>query len=754
MIDVGTAIAYLELDTSRFTGAFRQANNDLSTFEDSTATAKQKVASLASGMSAAGKTLTAGVTMPLVGLGTAMVHTTQQFQAGMSEVAAISGATGEDLDALTAKAKEMGAKTKFSASESAEALKYMAMAGWDTQSMLDGLEGVMNLAAASGESLGATSDIVTDALTALGLTAADSAHFADILATASSRANTNVSLMGGTFKYVAPVAGALGYSAEDLAVAIGLMANSGIKGTQAGTALRGAFSRLIKPTDDVATLMEQMDFQITNADGSMKSLDTIMQDLRAKFGGLSEAEKASAAATMFGQEAMSGMLAIINASEADYNNLKDAIYNADGAANTMSDTMINNLSGQMTILKSTIEGISISFGEIMVPVISKVVSWLQSLATWLNNTSDNTKQIITIVATVLAALGPLLLVGSKLINGILKVNMLTGMMGGSLTALTGPIGIVIGVIAALAAAFVTNFGGIRDTVTNIMGIIGDTISTIVSNIKSIWDSNLYGIRDIVSEVMTFIEETFSSVLTVIEDAVKLFSDILTGDWSAVWEDVNQIFEDIWTGIKTALGGFLDTIVDSVIKLGANLYVKAKDAWNNFWNGAKELWQSIKDWFEEAKEDPIGTLKKLGESLFNIGKDIIEDLWDGLKNAWESVKSWFEGIGTWIKDKLTFWKSSVKDAENAKNSADQATLPRYDTGDVHGYAKGLSYVPYDGFPAILHKGERVMTAAENRAYNSGSTGSQYQFNFYSPQEKSPAEQARAFRKTMNDLLFTM
>lgn len=281
------------------------------------------------------------------------------FEMGMSTVQAISGATGDELVALTDKAKEMGANTKFSATEAAEAMQYMAMAGWKTDDMLNGIEGIMNLAAASGEDLATTSDIVTDALTAFGLTAQDSAHFADILAQASSNANTNVSMMGETFKYVAPVAGAMGYSAEDVATAVGLMANSGIKASQAGTSLRTMLSRMAKPTKEVQAAMDALGISLTDSDGNMKSFHEVMGDLRAGFGGLSEAESITMATMLGGQEAMSGLLAIVNASDADYQKLTDSISACDGAAASMADTMQNNLEGQFTILGSTAQGLAL-----------------------------------------------------------------------------------------------------------------------------------------------------------------------------------------------------------------------------------------------------------------------------------------------------------------------------------------------------------------------------------------------------------
>ena len=287
------------------------------------------------------------------------------FEAAMSKVSAISGATGDDLQKLTEKAKEMGAKTKFSATESAQAFEYMAMAGWKTDDMLNGIEGIMNLAAASGEDLATTSDIVTDALTAMGLQASDSGHFADVLAAASSNSNTNVGMMGETFKYVAPVAGALGYNIEDLSQAIGLMANSGIKSTQAGTALRSILTRLAKPPKEAAAAMDKYDISMKNSDGSTKSLMEVMENMRDSLRGLPKDEKAAAAAALGGQEAMSGLLAIVNASDTDFKKLASSIKNADGASEKMANTMNDNLKGSITIAGSALEGFGINVYEKM-----------------------------------------------------------------------------------------------------------------------------------------------------------------------------------------------------------------------------------------------------------------------------------------------------------------------------------------------------------------------------------------------------
>lgn len=323
----------------------------------------EKMKSIASKGVSAMTAAFAAVTAGIAAGGTAAATVGSSFEAAMSKVSAISGSTGKDLQSLTDKAKEMGAKTKFSASESAEALQYMAMAGWDTKSMLSGIDGIMSLAAADGLDLATTSDIVTDALTAFGLKASDSTHFADVLAKASSSANTNVSMLGESFKYVAPLAGTMGYSVEDVSVALGLMANASVKGSMAGTSLKTALSNLASPTQQMAEVMDKYKISISDTNGNALPLIDVLKQLREKFGTLSETEQTAAASTLFGKEAMSGMLAIINASDSDFKKLTDNINNADGAAQSMADTMQDNLQGQITILKSALEGLGIEIYE-------------------------------------------------------------------------------------------------------------------------------------------------------------------------------------------------------------------------------------------------------------------------------------------------------------------------------------------------------------------------------------------------------
>ena len=358
-----------------------------------------KLSELASSAIKATTAVIGGAASAVAGIGAAAIKVGSDFEAGMSKVQSISGASATEIQQLAEKAKEMGAKTKFSATESAEAFQYMAMAGWKTGDMLTSIEGIMNLAAASGEDLATTSDIVTDAMTAFGLAAdgtttiikdgytkevSNATHFADVLAKAASNSNTNVGMMGETFKYVAPVAGALGFSVEDCATAIGLMANSGIKASQAGTSLRSIFSRMAKPTDEVKAAMDQLGVSLTNSDGSMKSLKEVMKDLRSGFAGLTEAQKAQMASALGGQEAMSGLLAIVNASDEDYQKLEDSIYDADGAAKEMADTMNDNLQGAITLCKSALESVGIALYEEVQEPMKETVKVITSMVEDMN----------------------------------------------------------------------------------------------------------------------------------------------------------------------------------------------------------------------------------------------------------------------------------------------------------------------------------------------------------------------------------
>lgn len=385
------------------------------------------------------------------------------FEAQMSTVQAISGASGGELEALGAKAREMGATTAFTAEEAGQALEYMAMAGWKTQEMLGGLEGVMNLAAASGESLGAVSDIVTDALTAFGLAASDSAHFADVLAAASSNSNTNVQMMGATFQYAAPVAGALGYSIEDVALAVGLMANAGIKGEKAGTALRGTLTNLSKPSAEVAKYTQELGISLTDSAGQMLPLSELTDELREKFTGLTEAEKAQYAAGIAGKEAMSGLLAIVNAGEADYQKLSAAIEHCTGAAGKMAEVKLDNFEGQVTLLRSAADGLKLAVGEQLTPALGNLAEAGTDAFGWAAEFVEAHPEVVGAVTALTIGLGTLV-VGVTAVGTASTVA--TAAVGALNTAIEAN---PVGMIAAACVAAVSAIGAFAA----IMGSAGD-----------------------------------------------------------------------------------------------------------------------------------------------------------------------------------------------------------------------------------------------------------------------------------------
>ena len=444
--------------TEQALSGWTTAQENLQSLGDKTEKVGQKLSLVSAGIGAA-----AG----------AAVKVTSDFDSSMSQVAAISGASADEMESLRAKAREMGAQTKFSASEAGDAMSYMAMAGWKADDMIDGIGGTMNLAAASGEDLATTSDILTDGLTAFGMSADEAGRMADVMAAASSNANTNVSMLGESFKYVAPVAGSMGYNVEDVSLALGLMANSGVKASAAGTALRTLMTNLAKPTDAMAVAMDDLGISLTDGEGNMKSLQEIMGDMRGSFANLTEDQKASYAATIAGKEGMSGLLAIVNASEDDYNKLAGAIENSNGAAEKMATIMQDNLEGQWTILKSQLEELGISVGEILMPSIRGTVEQIQKFVDWLNSLSPAGKKAAVGIGLVTAAIGPSLVAIGKMEKGasaLIKTGQkvkdklnslksplqsLTGSTGSAATKtglLTGNMGLLAGGLAGVAAA--------------------------------------------------------------------------------------------------------------------------------------------------------------------------------------------------------------------------------------------------------------------------------------------------------------
>lgn len=637
------------------------------------------------------------------------------FEAGMSNVAAISGATGEDLERLSDLAKEMGATTKFSATEAAEGYQYMAMAGWKTEDMLNGLPGIMNLAAASGEDLGTVSDIVTDALTAMGLAADDSAHFADVLAAASSNSNTNVSMMGETFKYAAPLAGALGYNIEDLAQAIGLMANSGIKSTQAGTSLRSILTRLADPPKDCAAAMEQYGISMTNSDGTMKSLMEVMENMRDSLGGLSEQEQASAASAIGGQEAMSGLLAIVNASESDFDKLASAIDNADGAAQSMADTAQDNLQGKLTILKSALEGVGISayekFEEPLkkaVDVVTEAVSnfdldaFLQKVSDVLEKLKDAAPVIATITGALTGLYGALK-TADKLKN-FGEMMAAISKAGGLIASIGGPIAIVAAAIAALIAGFATLYAT-NENFRNGVNAAWDAISSKIQEV-------VVFVQPYVQAAMQVIGQVVTQVITDLTPVIQSIGEAFSAAWSlvqTVWAWASAFFQAIFQAIIVIFTPFAPII--SGFFQGAWIIIQS------IWNVAVSFFQTVFNLitgvfstidavlsgdFQGAWESIQGIFEGVFDFFSTVGQNVVEGIKGGIAAVWDGLVSFVQGLWDGIKSIF------VINAGDVKNN----------TGSDGSHAGGMDYVPYNNYVANLHRGEMVLTADEADSYRRG------------------------------------
>lgn len=639
-----------------------------------------------------GKKLTLGITAPVVGLGGVVAKTAIDFEEQMSKVKAISGATGDDFTKLTEKAKEMGAKTQFSAKESAEAMTYMAMAGWDTTSIIDGLGGVMDLAASSGENLGLVSDIVTDAMTAFGLSADQSSRFADVLAQTSASANTNVAMLGESFKYVAPVAGALGYSVEDTSIALGLMANSGIKGSQAGTALRASLSRMIKPTDDMADVMNEYGISLTNSDGSMKTLAEVMDMLRGKLGGLDEATQAQVASTLFGQEAMSGMLAIVNTSEEDYAKLTDSVNGSAGAAADMAAVMQDNLAGKFKQLSSAVEGIAIQLGNILIPIITEVVGFIKEWVDKFAALDEGTQKTILTIAGIAAAVGPAIAIFGKLITTVGKVqrgfnlakDMTTALMNSQIVAAAktkimaaaqaalnavmsaNPITLVVIGIAALVAAFVVLWNkcegfrefwiGLWEKIKEVAGDVWDwfkeTASAVVDGVTQAWASFKEWFTGMWQSIQDFFIGLWEGIKLIFQTSVEWVLETFSGMFegiSMLWEGITQFFAGAWEVIKNIFMGALLILIDLVTLDFGQMKSDIANIWENIKNGLSNMWEGIKTafegWLTAIKEfwSTIWTgvwefIKEVWNNIVNFFKELFTNLGNTISNAWQSFKT--------------------------------------------------------------------------------------------------------------------
>lgn len=590
----------------------------------------------------------------IVAVGTAGIMVGSDFEAAMSEVKAISGATGEDFNKLQEKAKQMGATTKFSATESANAMYYMALAGWKAEDMLDGIEGVMNLAAASGEDLAIVSDIVTDGLTSMGYAADQSAKFADVFAKTVTNSNTDVAGLGEAMKYTGSIAGALNLSIEDISLTLGLMANSGVKASQAGTSLRAILQRLSTNTNGARDVIEDLGIEVFDSEGKMRDFGDVIADMRVKFADLTDEQKTSIAKTVAGTTAMSGFLAIVNSSDEDFNKLTNAVNNSNGAAKEMSDIMINNLKGDFTLIKSQLEGLGIQLTETLLPILRNLLSKISDFLTWLSKLDPKTQAIIILIGGIVAAIGPLLIVLGTMASSVSKIIMLltnenvvlaanvvkkgavtlatnawkiaqiglNGVLAIGKLAISGvsaalsflaanPIVLVIAAIAALVAGLVylwnTNEGfrnAIISTWTSIQNLFIGFNEFLTGIFQTDWTES-FGVLGNTNAFFANFSNYYEAIKQVLSGIIDFVKGVFTGDWSLAFEGIRNIFGGIFNSLlaiaKAPLNGIIGLL--NILLDGVNFLIR----------GLNKIKFDVPDWVPG-----IGG-KKLGFNLKQIGK---------------------------------------------------------------------------------------------------------------------------------------
>ncbi len=664
-----------------------------------------KLESVGNKMTGVGQSLlpvTAGVTA----LGTAAVKTTADFDSSMSQVQATMGITkdamselnGESVntgDALRNLAKQMGSETAFSASECADAMNYLALAGYDTQEIYDTLPTVLNLAAAGGIDLASASDMVTDAMSALGMETSEADTMVDQMAKTASSTNTSVAQLGEGILTIGATARTVKGGTAELNTALGILANNGIKGAEGGTHLRNVILSLQNPTDKAASQMEALGVSVYDSEGNMRSLNDILGDLNASMDGMTSQEKANIISQIFNKTDLSAVNALLANTGDTWDELQQSIVNSGGAAQQMADTQLDNLSGQLTLLKSALEGLAISFGEILMPMVRSAVEKIQAFVDKLNGMSDAQKETILKIAALAAAIGPLLIVLGKTIStvgttmktfssltkGVAKLGVkIAGSsssitsLGSALGAVAGPVLAVVAIVATLVAAFKhlwdtneefraaitgiwegikTKFEEFGQAITERLNALGFDFQNIVEVLKSIWDGFCSMLAPVFEAAFSLISTVLGTVLDVIVGILDVFIGLFTGNWSQMWNGITEIFSGIWNGITSVFSTVLE-----MLKEVADVFLGwFGTSWNEVWTGIStffmNIWNGIVAFFtgiwESIKNVVSVGIQFIGailEAAFDIITLPFRFIWENCKETittvWETIKSIVSG----------------------------------------------------------------------------------------------------------------
>ena len=713
-MSVGTAIGYLDLDTSKFQSALKTASSQLKGFTDSSKSTGDRITSLGSGLKTMGQNMTKYVTTPLTGLGTASVMTAATFEKSMSNVQALSGATGKDLEDLTNIAKEMGAKTQFSASEAADALGYMALAGWDSSQSMKALPGVLDLAAASNMGLAEASDMVTDYLSAFGEEADQAGRMSDVLAYAQANSNTTTQALGEAFKNCAVNANSFGLDIEQTTALLGKLGDQGLKGSEAGTALNAVFRDMSSKMKDGAIAIGDTNVKITDANGNFKSMAEIVAGVQKATDGLSESEKMVALQSTFTSDSIKAMGILMNTGSDSIQNFTNELYNSNGAASEMAATMNDNLSGQITTLKSALEGAAISIGEALLPMVKDLVAWINNLVTWFNSLSPSMQTSIVMAAGLAAAIGPVLIIIGQMSTGIgvlvnafgllsiaklkdkaetialhllyakdavLKAastaatyaqiaattawNVVCGVatavttaLGAAIAFLTSPIGLVVLAITALIAIGV---------------LLYKNWDTVKAKCQEIWEGTI-------KPLITNVTNAIKTVITTVWNGIKSFL-------TTIWNGIKTVATAVWEGIKT----LIELRINATKAVITTVWNAIKTVTSSVWNGIKTLISTVWNAIKSVVTTAVNGVKSVITSVFNAIKGVISSTSNGwkatLQAVWSGIKSVVSTGVNAVKSTISSVFSGIQSILTAPFKAAQSVI----SGILGGISSAISKV---------------------------------------------------------------